>query len=290
MLAPFVDSIRANNQKIAVALGEHAASMLQLQIAPLQNALAAVSAAHMQRLAALMPEANVFQAVTQQLIPAIVRLGTAIEGWLPVNWPESPGVFLTDAVAVVNAGVPLVWVPRAAIVAELTSAPDDAGRGAILAASSPEISEDCSAVLAEVARPELKALAALAAEAARALRAEFPAPAQALAANVFDTLLRDATGRGIILNPVPKFWYGHVLQQIGPVGDKTMMTEFRQACVLAPAVPALQKFLPGDPVPATFARHATAHSAGPDQYTEVNAVISLMLATSMLREAEESGW
>lgn len=232
-----------------------------------------------------MPGADVFHALTVQLLPALERLASASDGWLPVNWPKNPGVGLADAIAVVNAGVPLVWVPGPAIVADLASAPDAAARGAILEASASQISGDCSAVLAEIARPELKELTALAAEAAGAFRAGFPAAAQALATNVFDTLLRDVTRRGTILAPVPeRGWYWHVRQQLEPVGDETMMTEFRQACVMAPALPALQTYTPGDPVPATFARHATAHGAGPAQYTEINVVISLMLATSMLRK------
>jgi hypothetical protein len=192
-----------------------------------------------------MPESNFFHAVMVQLAPALERLGTAIEAALPVNWPRSPGIHLTEAVAIVNAGIPLVWVPSAAIVAQLISAPDGAARAAILVASSADISDDCSTVLADVTRPELKALAALAAEAASTLRAGFPAAAQALASNVFDTLLRDVTRRGIILEPAPRFWYGHVQRQIEPVGDDTTMTEFRQACVMAPSLPALQTYVPG---------------------------------------------
>jgi hypothetical protein len=47
---------------------------------------------------------------------------------------------------------------------------------------------------------------------------------------------------------------------------------------------------PGDLMPAQFARHAMAQAAGGEQYTEVNAVIALMLTTSVHRQAQASGW
>jgi hypothetical protein len=53
---------------------------------------------------------------------------------------------------------------------------------------------------------------------------------------------------------------------------------------------ALVSFKPGGPVPVHLNRHATAHAAGPEQYSDVNAVIALMLTTSVLRQAQASGW
>jgi hypothetical protein len=219
------------------------------------------------------------------------RIRPAILEWLPANWRDTPGILLTEAVTVINDGIPLIWVPRAAIVTDLVSAQGAAARAAILVVASAEISDDCSAALAEITRPELKPLAALAARTACSLRAGLPEPAQALAANVFDACLREMASRGTILEPVSnRSWYGRVRKQIEPVEDETLLTEFRQACVMAPVLPALKDYMPGNPPPGTFARHATAHCASLDQYTDANAVISVMLATSVLREADQSDW
>lgn len=139
--------------------------------------------------------------------------------WLPANWQDTPGIRLTEAVSVINDGIPLIWVPRAAIVADLVSAPGAAARAEILVAASAEISDDCSDALAKITRPELKPLAALAARSARALRADLPEPAQALAASVVDTCLREMASRGTILRPVSnKGWHRRVRKQIEPVG------------------------------------------------------------------------
>jgi hypothetical protein len=291
MIAPLAEIIRKNNQGLALALSQQLALLVNAQAASLQNAMATISAVQIRKLAGAIPQASLWQLITAQLIPALERIRPAILGWLPANWQDTPGIRLTEAVTVINDGIPLIWVPRAAIAADLVSAPGAAARAAILVAASAEISDDCSAVLAEITRPELKPLAALAARAALALRADLPEPAQALAANVFDTCLREMASRGTILQPVSnRGWYGRVRKQIEPVGDETLLTEFRQACVMAPVLPALEDYMPGNPPPGTFARHATAHCASLDQYTDANAVISVMLATSVLREAEQSDW
>jgi hypothetical protein len=49
-------------------------------------------------------------------------------------------------------------------------------------------------------------------------------------------------------------------------------------------------FGPSEPTPRRYGRHATAHSARPEQYTTANAVVAVMLAASVLRQAESSGW
>jgi hypothetical protein len=43
-------------------------------------------------------------------------------------------------------------------------------------------------------------------------------------------------------------------------------------------------------VPPEFGRHATAHAAGPEQYSDANAVIAVMLAASVLWQSQASGW
>jgi hypothetical protein len=74
------------------------------------------------------------------------------------------------------------------------------------------------------------------------------------------------------------------------VSDDTVIRRFRADCVLSASLPALQPYDPSDPPPARFVRHATARCVRPQQYTPVNAVVAAMLMTSMLREAQSSGW
>lgn len=165
---------------------------------------------------------------------------------------------------------------HAALVAELASAPDPAARDTILAAAAAGTADDCSAVLANVTRPDLKQLAEPAALAACLLRTGFPEGTQAADANVFDRCLRGMSSRGTVLQPVSDHsWDGRVRQQIEPVGDETFAIQFRQICL-----------------PAT--RHRPASVGMPartsSSYTDANPVVAFVLASSVLREAEQSGW
>lgn len=215
------------------------------------------------------------------------------EGWDPPNWRSVPDIDFEAAIALVNEGVPLVWVPRGSIVAKLLEAADGPARDVVLVSSRDEIAEDCMDVLAEITADELKELADLAATAVGAIQNGFGPPAQALGANILDTVLRKAASRGVLLSaPKPKVsFYKHVTSQVSLVTGDVGLFDFQAACVLAPVITALASFWPStDPTPTRFGRHATAHRVDLMQYTEANAIVAVMLAVSVLREAEESGW
>ena len=245
----------------------------------------------------LLPELEVFRGLAGSVIPQLIKLPPLDLGlpadWFPRNWEDVPDLDVGKAMGIVlEEGVPLIWVPRPAIVARLVGAADADARDGILLSSGDDIAVDCLTVIGEITDAQLKPLAGLAAEAVASLRSGHSSSAQALAGNLFDTLLRDATRRGVIFAapPAGQFQYARVRNQIKPVSYNTVIRRFRPDCVLSAALPALQRYDPSDPPPARFVRHATAHSAGPEQYTPVNAIIAVMLMTSMLREAQSSGW
>ena len=243
----------------------------------------------------LAPELEVFRELAGSVIPQLIKLPPLDlpADWFPRNWEDVPDLDVGKAMGIVlDEGVPLVWVPRPAIVAELVSAADADTRDGILSSSCDDIALDCLAIIGEITDAKLKSLAGLAADAVTALQAGHSSSAQALAGNVFDTLLRDATRRGVIFAGPPGgyFRYAKVRKQITPVSDDTVIRQFRPDCVLSAALAALQDYDPSDPPPARFVRHATAHSARPEQYTPVNAIVAVMLLASTLREAQASGW
>jgi hypothetical protein len=222
------------------------------------------------------------------------NFGSAPGGYYyPSNWWSVPQLDGDVATAIMQGeGIPLAWVPRAETVADLIAAPDAATRDTILVARTPDIVEDCRQRLAEVLDADLQHLEGLIDDALRALEQSIPTAAQALAANVFDTLLRDVRNRGrLFAGSTGRFKYKHVTSGITPVSDETLIGLYRATCVLTPVLMALDEFnFETDPVPGRFRRHATAHRAGTTQYTPANAIIAVMLATSLLREAQESGW
>ncbi len=227
-------------------------------------------------------------AVLPQLIEELPQLHR-FRDWLPTNWRDKPSLSLDSALQVIREGIPLIWVPRAAIVSDLfvRSAED---RLRLLASSVREISQDCLAVLSQISDPELRELVPMASAAARALEDGYPWPAQALAANILDTWMRDAVDRGVFRIIGHRRLYAQVADNIEAVSDDTTLERFRKVCVLAPVAVALSEYRPSyDPVPVHFNRHASAHRVGHEQYSLANAVVGVMLVSSVLREAEESG-
>lgn len=167
------------------------------------------------------------------------------------------------------------------MIGELAAAADD--RPNVLADNREEILHDCEDVLADnVTQGRLDDLVDATREAIAVLRQGQAMSAQALASNVVDTALRHA------IPPDGARYYGKVLEQIKQSQD-CEMRELRRSATFWPVVDALQPFWPhnGDPIPDSYNRHASAHAVGGIQYTDANALIAVMLATSMLRELQE---
>lgn len=209
--------------------------------------------------------------------------------WLPRNWRDKPHLDLGAALEVINEGIPLIWVPNAGTVSDLLYSKNPNARSRILADRHAGIGDLCLTALGEVQDPELAPLAEFAGEAAEALVDSRFSSAQALASNVLDTWIRDAAERGVFGDSGRWSGYREVKTQIRPLANDTPLEWFREICVLVPLAVALSDYMPGDPTPSIFNRHATAHRVGQEQYTPANSVISVMLITSVLREAEESG-
>ena len=65
--------------------------------------------------------------------------------------------------------------------------------------------------------------------------------------------------------------------------DMAIAAAFNDHYALAPAVPFLLNWLPGDPgePPTKLSRHVSIHNASIDQVTPLNATVAIMLMTSM---------
>jgi hypothetical protein len=229
------------------------------------------------------------------LPPEMPELITRLRAAIPENWRElenAGGFDWLAAADVMNDGIPLIWVPGPLIVGQLLDAADSAARENVLLAERSQIVSDCDTALSHVTTPDLLPLADLAAASAAALSARHDAASQALSANVLDTWLHDATRRQVAFTGSPKWRSYEILKkQIQPVGPHTAIMRVKTSGALTPILPALARFDPAtDPIPTRFARHATTHAAGTSQYTTLNALIALMLTTSVLRQSQESGW
>jgi hypothetical protein len=227
----------------------------------------------------------------EELAKTLRQFATGFEEQLragaPPNWQfgdDWPSLtVISDMVE--RDGIPLAWVPRGEIVVGLVRAEGIEARRAILADREADIIQDCFTCLDDVDAPELTEFVASVREAARAFQDQHAKPAQALATVVLDATLR-------LLFATPDFSYAGIRRKLTGVWDNAPLRYMRSALVLAAIPDALEQFWPGrgDQVPVRFNRHASTHTIHVEQYTRTNALVAIMVITSLLREAHESAW
>lgn len=199
---------------------------------------------------------------------------------LPPNWPR--GIDFDKAAWVIQEeGIPLVWVPPEQIVTALLDAPDRSARLAILLENKEEIAETCTDVLNGLAGHLTTGQVPLATKAVEAFAAGHVEAAQVLAVVVTETA-------------VAKVFPGHGYRQVQESVrfDKEQMTigALRMAAALAAIAPFYTSWYPRSekPPPEELSRHVTVHFADQVHYTEQNAVVAVLLATSILRALEDT--
>ncbi|MDN3263309.1 hypothetical protein QWJ26_26565 [Streptomyces sp. CSDS2] len=174
-------------------------------------------------------------------------------------------------------GIPLMWVPGPKIVRALLDAPDAVERRRIVGRRWRGIVNDCEAVASSVDHPDLLEARDFALDCVSALRAGHANPAQALAANLLDSLMHAHFEKGdrVKLTSNKK---GKAKFDLNDYGVRVSLT-------FAPVWYAYEEFWvhKGDPIPRMFARHASAHGVSRAQYSRINAVYGLMLAVSVMK-------
>lgn len=175
-----------------------------------------------------------------------------------------------------ETGWSLVWLPRVTLINQLLAA-DPGSRDAILLAADEEVVEDALTALSEITDPDLQWLASVVRdEAISSYRDGRYVAAQAAATVVFTALFHGPLG-------FEKF---NTLDDLDPRDGG--FREFRLLCILRVFALALKRFDPKDTaaMPKRFNRHASAHRLSQVQYTQLNALVAIMITTSLLRELE----
>jgi hypothetical protein len=300
------EELRAKRIKVEIIAGEAAAARMQATLRALSNGIIGESvakamqgqmaAANSRALAAFTESFRIrgneasriigeaFAARTAEMFevlkPSFERFRHVWEQALPPNWRELEEI---DGVSPIlefmeETGWSLAWVPRSVVITELLAAADDKTRSSVLLARKTEILEDLVACLGEVADPSLQESREIAIEAVECYREGKVRGAQALATNLFSTLIHAnleqesfAQARAAFTKDDPM----HV--NIG---------RFRLVAILRTAGRAIDVYRgkPNEPVPTVFNRHASTHKVGDTQYTPINALTSLLLVVSLLRE------
>lgn len=202
------------------------------------------------------------------------------ETWFPSNWagvdfpsPETLETILLDE------GIPLAWVPSQEMLQALLSAPDEDARRTIIEENWERITSDCEAVLNGISSEDLQPYLPFASEIVRGLRDSHTIAAQALAANLLDSMVWQHNLGAESLKTIT--------MNLEKKGIRFDLDEYqvKASLTLAPVWRSYEIFwvAKGDQIPSRFARHASAHAVSQTQYSLVNAVTALMLVTSLLR-------
>lgn len=172
-------------------------------------------------------------------------------------------------------GIPLMWVPGPKVVRALLDAPNAVERRRIIGRRWKGIINHCETVIEDVDHPELLEYRGFAIDCVAALRDGHNNPAQALAANLLDSLMQAHFSQSerakLTSHRLGKF----------DLNDHGI----RVALTFAPVWYAHAEYWPknGDPIPRVFGRHPSAHGVSRSQYSRINAVYGLMLVTSVLK-------
>jgi hypothetical protein len=195
----------------------------------------------------------------------------------PENWKDLSTEEILSVVDLMEAtGLCLVWTPRAAIVRELLDDPDfDAFR--IVQERRAEILSDLSDCLDQVAYPEFDELCEAAGEAIACDREGHHRAAQALTASIFTTMINVHLGQGTT----------DARKQFGETHPRdAYIGHLRIRSIFVAAKQAVAEYNPlGDgPSHRRFNRHNTVHRVTPEQFTERNSLMALMLVVPFMRE------
>jgi len=195
---------------------------------------------------------------------------------LPPNLQEIRGLALVGTQCLAEEGITIYAVPRAATARRLLLAETPQARRRVLGDCFHSILDDCEAELGRCNRMELVPYARITSRAIAAARDGHTEAAQALGANVVDSLLAQRYGwrRSRDLTNHTKTTSVELLSQLA-------VAEYM---VIAPIYASYMAYWPGggQPVPHRFARHVTTHHAIPRQFSRRNVAQVLMQATSLI--------
>jgi hypothetical protein len=234
--------------------------------------------------AAVMPSVyspGLREAIRAATMPSLIEVRESLRQLtLPSNLKSLPGVTSDDVLDfTLKHGVSLYLIPRPAIAKSLLSARDGPSVRRIVGERRSAILQDCRTVLENCSEQQTLAPRELALQSIEALENDLFAPAQALAANLLDSLVNQHLEPDLKLAAKRKV--GESIQDV-----KVRVEELNawQAYVVSALWAAFEHYFQskGDPIPHTFSRHATVHAVGRKQYSRRSAVQGLMVVTSAI--------
>lgn len=238
-----------------------------------------------EQLAALPPVVDpaVFRAIGDALpkinLPGLARALERLREALPPNW-DSVGQYQQLAEIAREDGIPVVWVPPGEVLTELVAASDRSARLQVLRTRQAEVLASCREVLSEVAQADMVVRVPQALEAITALESGLAAAAQTLAVAVTEAVLTAHVANGRT--------YKRLADDVDVDVEELSIAELRGAVALLPVIRFYTTWWSssGTPPPAELSRHVTVHLAPASHLTVDNALVAVMLLTSVLRDLD----
>ncbi|MFD5661501.1 hypothetical protein [Streptomyces hirsutus] len=225
---------------------------------------------------------------TEDLFSKFDTLRGLLREWLPDNLRDVDAKMWIWLLRISpKDGTCLAWAPRAEIVAELLTLRRSEDRQRCLMEHRLKVVEDVEASLKEVDHPDLLELRQLTLQAAACIRDGHDAPAQALLANILDTVMR-AHGHTWLRSYFPQATFpphpntGSHKMITGAHGTYSGSAQLR---MLGPylLVNAMKNVFSGVDRQHTLNRHLGAHNASADSYRSEFAFAALLNAQALLR-------
>ncbi|KAF3465467.1 hypothetical protein [Streptomyces sp. Tu 3180] len=227
---------------------------------------------------------TLIESVNRSYAPQWERIFESIRDFqsriFPENWEgvNRPGVAEFESL-LIDEGIALMWVPGPKAIQALLDASTAAERRRIISRRWKGIVTDCEVALSDVTHPSLQEPKKFGLDCVRALQEGHAAPAQALAGNLLDSVLRSNFDNADRLKVTRNNFKNN--------GVRFNLDDYkiRAAFTFAPVWCAHAKYKTedGDPIPRTFGRHPTTHAVSLAQYSRINAVMGLMLVTSVIK-------
>jgi hypothetical protein len=200
------------------------------------------------------------------------NVGRIIDGILPPNWRGVRGVNQLETL-LLDEGLALAWVPPSDILNALLAASSKQERRRILGRRWKRVVAACRESVESASLRYFDHYRLFARHVIKILDHRHTEGAQALAANLLDTILRETLD-------------GPSRREVTDQRNRLSIDDLpmRAAMVFGGIWGSHTEFWPstGQSVPREFTRHGSAHAVSRKQYSRINAVIALMHVTAYI--------
>ncbi len=214
--------------------------------------------------------ADFYSSQRQQFDSIFGHVSRALGVVVPPNWRGVRGLDQIDTLAL-DEGLALAWVPPPDVLDALIAAPSKQERRRILGRRWMRIVTACREAIETTSADEVIEYRGFAMKVIGMLMDGHREGAQALAANLLDTMLRETLDK-------------QSARQVTDQSERLSIEDLplRAAIVFGGIWGSHTEFRSwrGDTIPRGFSRHGSAHAVSRIQYSRINALIALMHVTS----------